>query len=137
MDKTQIRDKLEQALRKLYYNVDIVKNTICLGRPIHDKSTEQILAMTSAMQKITSPTNSKAYIYVSEQYNDNGEMKKYSIKLTDDKKQSLLSYDFDTRRGLHYHEFSKNRKINKHVSHTLSIEEIANDISKRHEKYIA
>ncbi|MBU1132282.1 hypothetical protein KKC32_03505 [Patescibacteria group bacterium] len=128
MNKIQIRDDLAKAFDRLNYEIKIEDNTVCFGRLLWDKSSSKSNLMTSAIQSISARNNVEGYLYISEQYDAADNLKKYSIQLTDNKKQSLRYYDFDNKHGLHYHEVEGNRKKKSHIKHTWNLEEIAEDI---------
>src|SRR6185295_15707055 len=68
--------------------VTIAEDTICVGREQWDRYLQQQLMMVSAAPSVK--IGSKAFrIYATEQYDSEGKLRKYSVKLCDDMKQEL------------------------------------------------
>jgi hypothetical protein len=78
--------------------VGVDEGSICVGRPTWDRYANQFFTMVSAAPYIKH--GQKAFfIYASEQYDENGELKKYSVKLCNAAKAEIKAWELDTKRG--------------------------------------
>jgi len=109
--------------------INIDDQSICLGRELLDKHSNQNTTMLSAVCP-TTVNKDLYYIYISEQKNKNNKIIKFSIKLTNKNKSCLRYYDKDTKTGIHIHNCKNNIKIRKHFPFKGYLKEIAKDIIK-------
>jgi len=65
------------------------------------------------------------YIFASEQYDANGGLAKYSVKICDSEKREIKAWELDTKRGPHTHLYDLGEKHTSHVPFGGSYTDIA------------
>ena len=86
-------------------------NSICIGRTRLDKATNRETLMVSCIKEANF-FQKTFYIFLIEQHNKNN------------------SYDKDSKRGSHIHNFINSKKVNTHIPFSGSIKDVAIDIIK-------
>jgi len=105
----------------------IDQDTICIGRPQWDNYSRQFLYAVSAAPYVKQGEKS-FYIFVVEQYDSNGKIKKYSINLCNGFKKPIKPYHYDIKRGSHIHKIVDSKKDKKHVKFSKKLDDIVSDI---------
>lgn len=118
---------IAQELKKHGIELSIAKESICIGREQWDKFSQQTLLMLSAAPVIVRGDKS-FHIFASEQYDVDGRLTKYSIRICDSNKNSIRAWELDTKRGKHTHEYPDGRKQADHIHYSGSIEDIADEL---------
>jgi len=123
-DRFQVLNILAVELRRHGLEVSIDQDTICVGRTQWDEYSQRILTMLSAAPAIKAGPKS-FFIFVTEEYDSAGSLAKYAVKLTDGGKRALRSWDLDTKRGPHTHDYTSGEKEPGHTPWSGSLEDVA------------
>jgi len=126
LPKLNLLKSLQEDLMRIGISTEIVNGSLCVYKRQVDKSTGLSLAMTSAIASFTH--NQTMYqIYCIEQYDENNQIRKYSIKLNN-RDLTLKAWELDTKRGSHVHEFWNGIKRKLHLPFNGNIEAISQDL---------
>ena len=126
----EVLNALAVEFKRNGLEVSVNRDTICIAREQRDKSSGQVLTMRSAAPVVR--VNRKSFfIFAIEQYDANEVLTKYSITLTDEAKTRLHSWDLDTKRGQHRHEYDRGKRLPGHLPHEGRIPEVAAEIIHR------
>jgi hypothetical protein len=134
--RLKLLKKLQQEFERQGESVQVVGDSICLGRIRFDPYTQQPTLMMSAAMYIQPKLGEvKFHVFVTEQYDAEQSLKRYSITLCDHDKMPMVSYDRDPKRGDHFHGYTDGEKIRTHVPFTGTMADIVKDTLRRIAKY--
>ena len=125
--KFQLLNKIIQIFKENGLQATIDQDTICIGRQQWDKYLKQYLYARSAAPYVKQGGKS-FYIFAVEQYDSNRKITKYSIKLSNQFKQTIRRYDYNPKRGSHIHKIVDGKEDKKHIKFSKKIDDIVNDM---------
>lgn len=104
--------------------VTVAEETICVGRDNWDEYSKTVMRMLSAAPMIVAGEKT-FFLFVVEEYDPSGVLRKYTIKLCDGDRVELYSWDLDTKSGQHMHDYLDGKKVEAHLLFEGTIEDIA------------
>ena len=125
--KFQLLSKIIQIFKEHGLEATIDQDTICIGRQQWDNYSKQYLYALSAAPYVKQG-NKAFYIFAVEQYDSKRKIKKYSIKLSNQFKQTIRLYHYNPKRGSHIHKVVDGKEDKRHVKFSEEIDYIVSDI---------
>ena len=130
LEKFKVLNDLAAELRRHGLEVEVRKDSICLGRKQWDKYSRLHLLMLSAVPHLNH-RDKGFFIYLTEQHDASGTVRKFSIKLCDDGNAPIRSYDLDTKRGGHIHDYVGSTRGEGHKRFSSCVSDIVMDMLNR------
>lgn len=126
-DRFTVLKSIAGAIERHGVEVTVRAETICLGREQRDEYSKKLLTMISAAPSFVH--GEKCFvIFASEQYDAEGCLAKYAVKVGDENGRELKAWDLDTKRGKHVHRYDRGDKDPRHIPFVGSYDDIAAEI---------